>query len=152
MTERERTTRGMPKFPRFIAVTGAFVCLLLIFGYISATLYLETPSAARRASRLLTDYLHYPVGMTALRLSAGTLSIYGLTVGNPADFNGRELAASRSIDITPDWLALLRGRKSFEEIAIRGLSVRIGRNGRGEWNFQQLARLLSRQKGGGEVS
>ena len=136
---------------RLVAVSGSFVCLALIGGYLLLTIYVRTPSAARQASRLLSDYLHYPVTVAGLGLSAGTFSISGLAVASPAGFKERALASSRVISITPGWRALLRGSKSFGEISLTGLSITIDKNERGEWNFSELARRLPRGKGGGET-
>lgn len=152
MTETETTGKGRHPVARFVAVLSAFFCLLLATLYLTATIWLHTPSAARLASRLISDHLRYPVAVTGLRLTGRTVYIYGLTVGNPAKFKGGELASSQSITITPAWRTMLGGRKSFAEIAIRGLRVTLGRDGRGEWNFSELARLLSEKKGKGETS
>lgn len=133
---------------RLVAVSGIFVCLALIGGYLLLTIYVRTPSAARQASRLLSDYLHYPVTVAGLGLSAGTFSISGFAVASPAGFKERALASSREISITPGWRALLRGRKSFGEISLTGLRITIDKNERGDWNFSELARRLPRGKGG----
>lgn len=153
MTDTRKTEKkGRHRLARFIAVLFASLCLIVLGVYPLATIYLHTPSAARQASRLLTGYLHHPVTVADLRLAGRTLSVYGLTLGNPAEFPGGELASARSIAISPDLWAFIEGRRSFDGIAIRGLRVTVGRNERGAWNFNQLARLLSGKKGGGETS
>jgi len=101
MTETETTGKGRHPVARFVAVLSAFFCLLLATLYLTATIWLHTPSAARLASRLISDHLRYPVAVTGLRLTGRTVYIYGLTVGNPAKFKGGELASSQSITITP---------------------------------------------------
>lgn len=153
MTETRKTEKkGSHRLARFIAVLSASLCLLLLGIYLSATIYLRTPAAARQASQLLSDYLHYPVTVTGLALAGGTLSVNGLTLGNPARFRGGELASVRSIAISPDLWAFLVGRRSFDGIAIRGLRITVARNEKDDWNFKDLARLLSGKKGGGETS
>lgn len=152
MTETGETTRRRKRtLARVVTVSAVLLCLLPVCGYLLATVYLHTPSAARRISRILTDYLQYPVTVAGIGLAGRTVSINGLTVGNPVGFSGGELVASRSITITPSWRDLLRGRKNFDEISLRGLTVTVGRNSRGDWNFRELARLLSQKKGGGET-
>src|SRR6266702_1013894 len=153
MTKTEVTTkRPRHLLARIVTVSGAILCLVLIGAYLLATIYLRTSSAAHRTSQFLTEYLHHPVTVAGLALTGRTLSINGLTVGNPAAFKGGELASARSIAISPDLSAFLQGRRSFDGIAIRGLRVTVGRNEKGDWNFNELARLFSGKKGGGETT
>ncbi|RQW77131.1 MAG: hypothetical protein EHM51_02320, partial [Geobacter sp.] len=151
MTEKERTRKGLKRLlPRVLIVSGVVLCLSLASVYLATAIYVRTPSAARQAEQILTDYLHYPVTITSLGLTGGTLSIRGLRIKSPGEFKG-EFLSTRSIAITPDWFAFLRGRNIFREIALRELSVTISRNRRGELNVDQLIRDLSRQKGGDET-
>jgi len=145
MTDKLKTKKkGRHRLARFVAVLCASLCLIVLGAYLLATIYLRTPSAARQASHFLTEYLHYPVSVAGLTLTGRTLSVNGLTVGNPAAFKGGgELASARSIAISPDLSAFLHGRRSFDGIVIRGLRVTVGRNEKGDWNFNELARLLS---------
>ena len=149
-------TAGTPIKPkralaRVVAASCAVVFLLLLGVVLLAPISLRIPAAAHGVSRRLTDYLHYPVSVAGLSLTGGTISINGLTIGNPAGFTGEALVSCRSIAVTPDWLGFLRGRKSFAEITVQGGRIGIGRNGRGEWNFHELVRRLSEKKGGGET-
>jgi hypothetical protein len=153
MTDTQKTEKkGIHRLARFVAVLCASLCLIVLGAYLLATIYLRTSSAAHKTSQFLTEYLHYPVSVAGLALTGRTLSINGLTVGNPAAFKGGELASARSIAISPDLSAFLHGRRSFDGIVIRGLRVTVGRNEKGDWNFNELARLLSGKKGGGETS
>jgi Domain of Unknown Function (DUF748) len=153
MTDTQKTEKkGRHRLARFVAVLCASLCLIVLGAYLLATIYLRTSSAAHKTSQFLTEYLHYPVSVAGLALTGRTLSINGLTIGNPAAFKGGELASARSIAISPDLSAFLHGRRSFDGIAIRGLRVTVGRNEKGDWNFNELARLLSGKKGGGETT
>ena len=104
---------------RLLILSCVFLCLSLGSIYLLAASYLSTPPAARQAAQILTDYLHYPVIITSLELTGGTLSISGLRIHNPGGFK-EEFLSCRSITITPDWFALLRGRNFFREIGPSG--------------------------------
>lgn len=152
MTGKERTKKRRPALlARVFSLSCGVLCLVLGCGYLLAATYARTPSAARQVARLLTDYLHYPVTVAGFGLTGGTFSLTGLTIGNPAEFRGGELASSRLITISPDWQRLLRGKRSFDGIVLDGLRISISRNEQGEWNFNKLAQLFSGQKKGGET-
>jgi hypothetical protein len=147
------TSRGLQrKLGRVLVVTVALVTLLLATAWLGLSIYLTTPPAARQVSRLLTDYLHCPVTVTGLRFSGGTLYARGLVLASPPGFAEPDLATARSAEIRPRWRALLSGKKDFAEITVTGLRVTLARNGKGAWNFSDLARLSASRKGGGETS
>ena len=151
MPAAEGTHKQKHRVGRWVAVSGSFAGIVLIGGYLLLTIYVRTPSAARQVSRLLSDYLHYPVTVAGLDISAGTFSVSGLAVASPPGFKERTLVSSRVISITPGWRTILRGSKSLGEISLTGLRITIDRNERGDWNFSELARHLPRGKGGGET-
>src|ERR1700687_5337774 len=108
MTDMQKTEKtGRHRLARVVAVLCASLCLLVLGAYLLATIYLRTSSAAHKTSQFLTEYLHYPVSVAGLALTGRTLSINGLTVGNPAAFKGGELASARSVAISPDLAAFL---------------------------------------------
>jgi hypothetical protein len=154
MPDAEWTTKRLQqRLGRFLVVTAALVCLVLATVWLGLALYLTTPLAARQASQLLSDVLNSPVRVTGLRFSGGALSARGLSLASPPDFAVQDLATVKSIKIRPSWLAILSGKKDVDEIVVEDLRVSLGKNGKGEWNFRDLARSFSAKKGsgGGEI-
>lgn len=153
MIEENGEMRGRQKDKpgRYAVRAGLFASVVLFAVYLMLALFIRTPSAARLASRLLGDYLHSPVTVTGLGLTGGTISVSGLAIASPPGFRERYLMTSRMVTITPSWIALLKGGKSFSEIAVAGLRVSLEKNEGGEWNFGELARRFRGQKGGGET-
>jgi len=136
---------------RYCALAAIFVCAVFSGCYLLLTLYLSTPSAARRASKLLSGYLHLPATVTGLRLSGGTFIVNGFSLGSPTGFDTGEMVSLRKVSVCPGWRTLLRGSKSLGEIAVQGLSINLQKNRQGEWNYSELVRHLAQGKGGGET-
>src|SRR6185369_6952120 len=96
-------------------IAGTFVCMVLLC-FIALKIYLATPYAAPRLSRLLTSYLHQTVTVSSLHTTGATLYLQGLSLANPAVFPAGNLATSDSIAIAPQWGKLLLGRQGFRLI------------------------------------
>jgi hypothetical protein len=129
------------------AVLVMVTALLVLAGlYLLINPLLNAPSVNIRISRLLNDNLGQPAAIGGIRLSGRTLLIHGLTIANTRGFGGGNLLAVRTIEVTPDWGELLAGRKSFAAIRIRELTLTVGKNSAGAWNFSHLAQHLASRK------
>ena len=118
---------------------------ILVISFISLKIYLSTPQAASRVSRLLTSALHQPVLVSRLELDGGTLRARQVSLGNPTRFPG-SLAMVDVISIQPQWSDLLRGRQSFRLLALEGLRLHLRKDSAGVWNFEELQRFLGSRK------
>ncbi|GFE58007.1 AsmA family protein [Geobacter sp. AOG1] len=120
-------------------LAGAVLAVLLICAVatVSLKLYLATPDAAGRLSRLASARLHQPVRVAGLRLAGDTLYIQGVTVANTPGFTG-SLAAVDSLAISPRWPDLLRGEVNFRRIALEGVKLDLRSDSTGTWNFAPL--------------
>jgi hypothetical protein len=148
--QQEEIKRGsrLGKIAAFVMVTA----LLLFAGlYLLLNPILNSPSVNIRISRLLNDNLGQPATVGGIRISGRTLLIHGLTIGNTRGFGGGNLLAVRTIEITPEWGELLAGRKSFAAIRIRELTLTIGKNSAGAWNFTHLAQRIASRKSDAET-
>ncbi|HEY6837582.1 MAG TPA: DUF748 domain-containing protein, partial [Geobacteraceae bacterium] len=125
---------------------AGLACLYLIL-----SLALSTRFVAVRVSHLLSDYLHQPVFIASLQLSAEGLSIRDLHVAQPPGFAGTDMVAVRSVTVKPVWSAFLRGEKRFRAIELEGLRLDVGKNGQGEWNVARLKHLAAGRKPSAEM-
>lgn len=126
-------------------IAGTFVCLVLLC-FLALKIYLATPFAAPRLSRLLTSYLHQTITVSSLRTTGGTLYLKGLSLSNPAGFPAGNLATADSIAIAPQWGRLLLGRPGFRLIALEGVRMDMRKDSTGSWNYTGLQRLFAGKK------
>ena len=105
--------------------------------------YLATPHAASHISRMLSDTLGQPVVIQNIAISDGALQLKGLSLANPDDFPLSKLLSIDSLTIKPMWFKLLSGTRTFEKIAVEGITVDVRRSAAGVWNFNQLQRRLT---------
>ncbi len=115
---------------------------------ISLKIYLATPDAASRLSRLATSRLHQPVRVTDLRLAGDTIYLTGVTVANPEGFTGN-LAVAGSLAIAPRWTDFLRGKVTFRRIALADVRLDLRTNSAGVWNFSALRQRFTGAKPSG---
>lgn len=126
--------RSVRKVLARVLFAVVFLCALAA---LSLKIYLATPDASNRLSRLATSRLHQPVRVAGLRLAGDTLYIQGMTIANPAGFTGN-LAVADSLAIAPRWLDLLRGKVAFRRIALEGVRLDLRTDRGGAWNFAPL--------------
>lgn len=129
---------------------GTFAVLLVFGAYLLLKTAVATPWAAVRTARFLSGFLQQPVTVSGLAISGTTLIADGVTIANPAGFNG-ELARCQRLRIAPDLSEILAGRRSFALIELRGLSLTVSRSSTGEWNIGELVRRLTARKSPAET-
>lgn len=127
----------------YIAVALIAVTLLLP---LALRKYLSTSGAASKISRLLSDNLGQPVAIRSVGISDGTLQLNGLTVASPEGFQSSKLLSVDSVTVKPIWFKLLSDKRTFEKIAVEGITVDLRRNKAGVWNFDKLRRRFSSPK------
>jgi hypothetical protein len=120
-----------------LAVT--FICLL-------AKIALHTPWAASTFSRVATDFLGQNVAVDDITLTGRTLTLHGLVINAPAGFTARQLAAARTLSVTPDVLALLTGTRRLVSLEISDLHLACEKNTAGTWNFTDMVSRFSKEK------
>ena len=136
--------------PVFRAVATLFLVIgILVVSFISLKIYLSTPQAASRVSRLLTSALQQPVLISGLELDGGTLRACQVSLGNPTRFPA-SLVTVDAIAIQPQWSDLLRGRRNFRLLALEGVRLDLRKDDAGVWNFAELQRLLGSGKPSGK--
>lgn len=123
-----------------VALLGAIVL------YTGLYLFLATPFAAARLSRLLSDYLHESAVIGGLGLSGSGVRLTGLTVANPAGYAPGAMLSVSSLTVRPRWLALISGEKRFRTLEVAGLRLNLEKNRAGEWNFARLKHLTAGRK------
>lgn len=123
----------------------AFIALVLLLPF-TLKKYLATPHAAAQISRMLSDNLGQPVVIRQVTISDGALQMKGFSLANPEGFPLSKLLAVDSITIKPVWFKLLSDSRTFDKIAVEGVTVDVRRNSAGAWNFNQLQRRLSSPK------
>ena len=129
-----------------VCVAAALLCLFLVL-LLSLKVYIATPHCASRLSRLLSDYLHQGVTVSAIATTGGGIHLTGLSLANPAGFPNGNLVTAASLTIVPRWGALLRGRQGFDLIALEGITLDLQKNDSGSWNYSGLQqRLLAGRK------
>lgn len=128
--------------------------LLLLFCVVALAaaavkLYLDTPHAAALASRLLTSYLNQPAYIAELGTNFGSVTVRGISLGNPPDVAAGNLLEVKSLTIAPGWGDLLMGRRRLRLLAIDGLRLDLRTNKAGQWNFSGLQKRFSGNKPSG---
>ncbi|RII26776.1 MAG: hypothetical protein CXR31_10235 [Geobacter sp.] len=133
------------------ALVGGLLSGVILCGVatVSLKIYLATPDAASRLSRLATSRLHQSVRVAGLRLAGGTLYISGLAVANPEGFAGN-LAVVGSLAFAPRWTDFLRGEINFRRIALTDVSLDLRTNSAGIWNFSALRQRFTGAKSSGK--
>lgn len=143
MTDGE-TTQRRPGSERIflmrclLASACVAIAAVLLLG-----VYLNSSQAAVLVSRILTDYLRQPVRVTALRTDGATISLIGVTLGNPPDVSPGNLCRMDVLTIAPDWGNMLTGRRSLRLLSCAGLVIDLRRNSSGVWNFSRLQQLVT---------
>lgn len=117
---------------------------------ISLKIYMGTPHASSLLSRTLTSYLRQPVSVTGVHVSGDSVYLTGVLLGNPPDVSPGNLIEVDSIVITPDWGALLAGRRVLRLIALEGFRLDLLKSRAGVWNFARLQHLFSDKKSAGK--
>lgn len=146
MGEKRESGKEGRSFGR-IAARGAIMAILAVAGiYFLVDIVLTTPVATGRISQLLSGLFHQPATVAGVHFSGKALTIRGLTIANPAGFTGEPLLVARTVVVSPAWIDLLRGRRSFNFVRIDGLRVALRKNSAGAWNFSGLARLATGKK------
>ena len=140
------TTSASRRVPIRTFVIAVCICIL---GLLSLKTYLETPYAASLLSTTLTSYLQQPLRVTGLHTAGGSIYLTGVSLDNPPDAPPGNLIRADSIIVTPNWGALLTGKRSLRLIAVEGLKLNLLKNNAGVWNFSQLQRRLSENKSAG---
>lgn len=123
-----------------LKVLATVLILLPLAAYLLLKLYISTPWASSQASRLLSRQLGLPTTVSQITFDGGSVQAYGITIANPAGFQGAPLLVVRKIAIAPDWLAFVSGSRDFRSIALSGLRLSLARNGGGQWNIATLLR------------
>jgi len=126
-----------------VMMTVICLLLLLVFAF---QIYLATGIAADRLSQYVTSYLHQNFTVKTIRTSGGTVILKGVRLRNPPGFRQGNLAVADSIAIAPQWGDLLHGRQRFRLLSLKGIGVSLDKNGRGEWNYSQLQKVLAARK------
>lgn len=144
------THSPVQRFPRKTATTAGIVLLVLVVCYSMLQSVSRSPFLTHQAQRYLSDLLQQPVSLQGVNLSFGTISLTGLTIGNPAGAAAGNLATVHSISVSPAWSDLLLGKRVVKEVTVSGMSVDLVRDRRGEWNFAPLLRKFGGRKKGGE--
>ncbi|MDA8428583.1 MAG: hypothetical protein M0T70_04945 [Geobacteraceae bacterium] len=142
----QSTTSASRRILSRTLIVAVCICTL---GLISLGIYLQTPYPASLLSTTLTSYLQQPLRITGLHATGGSIYLTGVSLGNPPDVPCGNLIQADSIIITPNWGALLTGRRSLRLIALEGLKLNLLKNSAGVWNFSQLQRRLNEKKSAG---
>jgi hypothetical protein len=131
---------------------SALLVLLCVCGIalLALKLYLNSPYAAALASRLLSSYLHQPVRIHELNTSGSSLTLKGVTLGNPPGTVPGEFLEVDSLTIAPQWGDLLRGKRRLRLLALSGIRLDLRKNASGAWNFSELQKRFSGTKPSGE--
>ena len=124
-------------------------CIALL-GIISLKIYLETDHAAALLSEKLTAYLHQPVRIAGLHTAGGSISLTGVSLGNPPDLPPGNLLSVDSIGIAPDWGALLTGRRVLRTFELEGVRLDLLKSSTGVWNFSGLQHRFGGKKTAGK--
>lgn len=136
---------------RALSLFTKLLLLALAFFYFILKLYTSSPLAPAHLSTFLTGFAGAPVRVSAISLTGGTVSIYGVTIGNPAGYASPNLLSVASLSISPAWRDLAVGKKSFHAIRVSGLRIEPVKNRLGEWNFTPLLKRLSAGKSATET-
>ena len=131
------------KVLRYLVPALIFLLLFLPF---ALKKYLATPQAASHISRILSDTLGQSVVIKNVDFSDGALHLKGFSLANPEGFPLSKLLSIDSVTITPIWFKLLSDTRTFEKIAVEGITVDLRSNSAGIWNFDQLQRRFSSSK------
>jgi hypothetical protein len=140
----EHSNAGTYKKILLLSVSALVALAILLTA--ALTRYLATPHAAAQISRILSDTLGQPVVIQSAAISDGALQLKGLSLANPEGFPPTKLLSIDSITIAPLWLKLLSNNRTFERIAVEGITADLRRNSAGIWNFDALQRRLSSSK------
>ncbi len=122
------------------------VAALLLMAALAATIMYGHFRAARLVSGALTNYFGLPVTVRLIDLGIGSgVTFAGISVENPPGYAERYLASIKSINIKPDYRALMSGEVSIESVRINGPEIIALQDGGGRWNIS--AALESYKKG-----
>jgi hypothetical protein len=124
--------------------------IVIAVALISIATYITSPHAAAKLSTILSDKLGAPVSIAAIRLQGDTLTIEGITVGNPAGFAEKDLLSVDAVRVAPSWWGLLQGRRTLRLLDITGAQISMYKGSHGAWNFEPLRKKISGGKGGAE--
>ncbi|QXM07568.1 AsmA family protein [Geomonas subterranea] len=140
-------TTLIPQGPvRILAYIAAGVFCVCLLAFVLLHAYLATPLPARQISRLVSSSLQQEFTVRRVSLSGRTVVLDGVRLRNPKGFAGPDVAAAETVVIKPQWLALLRGKRRFDLIAIDGGNINLLKNDAGAWNFSDLQRRLAARK------
>ncbi len=142
-SESAQTPRSVRARP--IALILVVVALLVLAVPVLIKFYLVSPLAPRHLSRILTSYLHAPVSVSGLEIRSGTVIVRGLSIANQSGFSSIPLAAVDALAVTPRWLELLRGVRSFRRIELQGARITLEKNSAGAWNVAELRRRFAKK-------
>jgi hypothetical protein len=142
-----------------IAASARFIfyCLLPLAFFLAVgaiilfTLYINAPQAAGKISTVLSEKLDLPVTIAEINLHGDTLTIKGLTVGNPPEFTGNSLVTVAATTVAPDWMGIITGKRSLRLLEVDEARIDILRGNNGVWNFEKLRKRFSGGKGGSEL-
>ena len=144
ITETAKRTIGPVRelLPRVLLVVVCVVAACVI----SLKIYLKSSHAAALVSGILTNYLHQPVRVAALRNDGAVFRLTGVALVNPYGVSPGNLCEVANIVIVPDWGDILIGKRSLRLLSFEGVRVDLRKNSAGVWNFTKLQRVLASKK------
>lgn len=112
------------------------IAALLLLAALAATIIYADYRAARLVSGALSSYLGLPVRVALIDAGpAAGVTLGAITVDNPPGYTQPRLARIKSINIQPDYKALISGVVSVKSVRINGPEIFVERDGGGKWNL-----------------
>lgn len=152
MTNLLNREKWRSRVKRILLGFAALVLLFLAALYLLANPILNSPFVTGKISGLLSSNLKSHATVKGIRLTGGTVEIYGLAISNPPGFAAGNLLSIHSVEVAPELGKLMEGRKGISTVRVRELRLSLESNARGEWNFTPMTRLFKGKKGGGEIT
>ena len=135
-----------PPGKRFVSRSLIIVALLAFSVYILFRILLATPMATDYLGRTLSGYSNHKVTISGLTVVGRTIYLNGIIIESPPGFRSRKMISARTVALTPDFIGLIRGKRSLSRLKIIGLSVIAEKNSAGNWNFSSLLKLFTKKK------
>ncbi|MCX7885642.1 MAG: AsmA family protein [Verrucomicrobiae bacterium] len=128
----------MKKLLRILLVVVVLVCVFLVGAVLFINHRLQSPETQRLVISAAQDAIGAKVQINELSISLFRgIRLRGVTVANPQGFDGALLTADEFV-LRYNLLPLLRRRLEIETMALRKPVVRLVRNEKGQWNYEQL--------------
>jgi len=120
--------------------------LLAFILYVLFRLLLVSPYASEYLSTALSRYTKQKITVAELSTTGKSIYLNDIVIEAPPGFTSRKMITVRTIALTPDYTALLLGKRSLSRLDIVGLDVIAEKNVNDSWNFSELVRRFTKKK------